>query len=137
MPSTSRNPVAWMWANACQQIDQAERLQRQFFRLDFPRGTRVAWEPPVDVFEDEREFIVVVALPGVLPASAEALFDGRTLLIRACRQVPLPVRHCSVERLEIPHGYFERRLVLPELPLQLESRPWRDGCLVLTIRTIK
>ena len=134
MPSPSRNSVAWVWATACQHLDQAERLQRHFFRLDFPRGTRVAWEPPVDVFEDEREFVVVVALPGVSPASAEALFDGRTMLIRACRRVPLPGRQCSVERLEIPHGYFERRLVLPQLPLQLESTQWRDGCLVLTIR---
>jgi len=133
----SRNPVAWMWADACQRLDHAERLHHQFFRLDFPRGARVAWEPPVDVFEDELEFVIVIALPGVLSTSAEVLFDGHTLLIRACRQVPLPGRHCSVERLEIPHGYFERRLLLPKRPLQLESRQWSDGCLVLTLRKIQ
>jgi HSP20 family molecular chaperone IbpA len=114
-----------MWADACQRLDHAERLHHQFFRLDFPRGARVAWEPPVDVFEDEYEFVIVIALPGVLPASAEVLFDGHTLLIRACRQVPLP------------HGYFERRLLLPKRPLQLESRQWSDGCLVLTLRKIQ
>jgi HSP20 family protein len=134
---SSRDPIGWMWAEACQMLDQAERLQRQFFRLDFPRGTRVAWEPPVDVFEDEGEFVVVVALPGVSPESAEAKIDGRTLLIRARRRISLGDRRFAIERLEIPHGYFERRLVLPQIRLALDSQQWSDGCLVLTIRKMK
>lgn len=133
----SRDPINWMWAEACQLLNQAERLQRQFFRLDYPRGARVAWQPPVDVFEDEREFVVVVALPGVSPGNAEAKIDGRTLLIRAMRRVSLQDRLCSIERLEIPHGYFERRLVLPQIRLELDSQQWSDGCLVLTIRKIR
>ena len=100
----------------------------------FRAAQRVAWQPPVDVFEDEREFVVVVALPGVSPGNAEAKIDGRTLLVRARRGVSLPDRACSIERLEIPYGYFERRLVLPQMRLELDSRQWSDGCLVLTIR---
>lgn len=133
----SRDPINWMWAEALQLLNQAERLQRQFFRLDYPRGARVAWQPPVDVFEDEREFVVVVALPGVSPGNAEAKIDGRTLLIRAMRRVSLQDRLCSIERLEIPHGYFERRLVLPQIRLELDSQQWSDGCLVLTIRKMR
>jgi HSP20 family protein len=133
----SRDLIGWMWAEACEMLDQAERLQRRFFRLDFPRGTRVAWEPPVDVFEDEREFVVVVALPGVSPGNAEVKIDGRSLLIRAKRRVSLQDRYCSIERMEIPYGYFERRLVLPQIRLELDSQQWSDGCLVLTIRKIR
>jgi HSP20 family protein len=133
----SRDPIGWMWAEACQMLDQAERLQRQFFRLDYPRGARVAWEPPVDVFEDEHEFVVVVALPGVAPGNAEAMIDGRTLLIRARRRLALRDRRCSIERLEIPYGYFERRLVLPQMRLELDAQQWSDGCLVLTIRKMR
>ena len=133
----SRDPIDWMWAEACQMLDQAERLQRQFFRLDYPRGARVALQPPVDVFEDEREFVVVVALPGVSPGNAEAKIDGRTLLIRARRRLSLQDRHCSIERLEIPHGYFERRLLLPQIRLELDSQQWSNGCMVLTIRKMR
>ena len=133
----SRDTIGWMWAEACQMLDQAERLQRQFFRLDFPRGARVAWQPPVDVFEDEREFVVVVALPGVSPDNAEAKIDGGTLLIRARRRLSLQDRHYSIERMEIPHGYFERRLVLPQIRLELGSQQWSDGCLILTIRKVR
>jgi HSP20 family protein len=132
-----RDPIGWMWAEACQMLNQAERLQRQFFRLDFPRGARVAWEPPVDVFEDEREFVVVVALPGVSPGNAEVKIDGGSLMVRAKRRVSLQDRYCSIERLEIPYGYFERRLVLPQIRLELDSQQWSDGCLVLTIRKIR
>jgi HSP20 family protein len=133
----SRDLIGWMWSEACQMLDRAESLQRQFFRLDFPRGARVAWEPPVDVFEDEREFIIVAALPGVTPGNAEAMIDGRTLLIRAKRLVSLGDRDCSIERLEIPHGYFERRLMLPQIRLELDSQKWCDGCLILTIRKLR
>ena len=131
-----RNPIDRMWADACHMLDQAERLHRQFFRLDMPRGARVSWEPPVDVLEDEREFIVVVALPGVAPSDAEAGIEGRTLVVRAQRRVPLQERNCAIERLEIPYGYFERRLVLPALPLELARQQWSDGCLVLTLRKL-
>ena len=52
------DPTDWMWAQACELIDQAERMHRQFFRLAARRrGARPSWEPPVDVFEDEREIV--------------------------------------------------------------------------------
>ena len=133
----SRDPLARMWAEACQMLDEAERLHRQFFRLDFPRGTRAAWQPPVDVFEDESGFVFVVALQGVASKNAEVAIEGRTLVIRAERRVPVDDRSYSIERLEIPHGYFERRLALPAVPLELGPGEWRDGCLVLRIRKIK
>jgi HSP20 family protein len=133
----SRDPGTRMWANAFQLLDEAERLHRQFFRLVSPRGARAAWAPPVDVFEDEHEFVVVVALPGVAREDAEAAIEGRTLVIRAQRRLPVDEnRHCSVQRLEIPHGYFERRLELPAIPLELARPEWSDGCMVLTVRKI-
>lgn len=133
----SRDPLERMWAEACELLDQAERLHRRFFRLDFPRGARVAWEPPVDVFEDERELVIVAALPGVAPRNADAAIEGRTLVIRAERRVPLEDRDYSIQRLEIPYGYFERRLILPAIPLELGSKEWADGCLVLTVRKLR
>jgi HSP20 family protein len=131
---TSRDPLARMWAEACQMLDEAERLHRQFFRLDFPRGARAAWQPPVDVFEDENGFVIVAALPGVAPGSAEVAIEGGTLVIRAERRVLLEDSDTSIHRLEIPHGYFERRLELPDIPLEVGGSEWRDGCLVLAVR---
>ena len=133
----TRDPVGRMWAEAFQMLDEAERLHRQFFRLTDPRGARAAWEPPVDVFEDEREFVIVVALPGVAQEDAEVGIEGRTLVIRAQRRLPLGDRNCEVQRIEIPHGYFERRLELPPIAVGLAQPEWSDGCLVLTVRKVR
>ena len=132
----SRNSIGWMWSEACRVLERAERLQRQFFNIDFPRGARVAWEPPVDVFEDDRELIIVAAIPGVSPGNADAIIDRGTLLVRAKSSLWLRNRHCSIQRLEIPHGYFERRILLPQIRLELDSQQWVDGCLVLTMRKL-
>jgi HSP20 family molecular chaperone IbpA len=122
-----------MWAEACQLLEQAERLHRQFFRLSAP-GTRVAWEPPVDVFENDGEITIVVALPGVSPESVEVLYEPHGIVVRAERRIPFAERGYAIGRLEIPYGCFERRLALPAGELQAGTRSFANGCLVLTLR---
>ena len=129
----SRDPTTWMWAEACQLIEQAERLQRQFFRFGHAEA-QATWEPPVDVFEDEREVTVIVALPGVAPDRVEASLDARGLLVRAERRIPFDDGSRAIRRLEIPYGWFERRIPLPPVPLEPGTRKWVDGCLIVTLR---
>ena len=54
---SNRDPARLMRAEACEMLDRANRLQRQFFR---PRSD-AAWEPPVDVYETARDLWIVVA----------------------------------------------------------------------------
>jgi len=129
----SRDPTTWMWTEALQLLEQAERMHRQFFRLG-SHGAITAWEPPVDMFEDEREITIVVALPGVSPERVEVSYEPHNLLIRAERRIPFQDRACSIRRLEIPYGYFERRIPLPSEPLDLAAPKWVDGCLILSLR---
>jgi HSP20 family molecular chaperone IbpA len=124
-----KDPAAVMWAHACEMLAEAERLQREFFRIG--SGRRPAWEPPVDVYETERDFLVCVALPGVKPGDIEIALDGPLLVIAGERV--LPAGSALIHRLEIPHGRFERRIVLPA-SVRLVTRELEDGCLVLTLR---
>lgn len=133
---SSRDPTGWMWAEACQLLDEAERLHRQFFRLGVSAGARIAWEPPVDVFEDENEITIIVALPGVAPERVELAHEPRGLVIRAERRLPIEGHGCAIRRLEIPHGYFERRIALPPMRLEPAHREWVNGCLVLVMRKL-
>jgi len=41
----------WMWIQACEVLDHAERLQRQFLRYAGPGVDAAVWEPPVDIHE--------------------------------------------------------------------------------------
>ena len=59
------DPSDFMWAHACELMAQAERMHQQFFRLSNSARTQASWEPPVDVFEDEREVVIIIAMPGV------------------------------------------------------------------------
>ena len=134
--SRRSDPTEWMWAQACDFIEQAERMHRQFFRLAAAPGAQAAvWEPPADVFEDDREVIVVVALPGVLAEDVRLSTEPGVLVVRAERPLPRAIgaRH-RVRQLEIPYGYFERRIRLPHPRLEAVSRELTHGCLILRLR---
>jgi HSP20 family molecular chaperone IbpA len=128
------DPTDWMWAHACDLIDQAERMHRQFFRLAASPRTQAIWEPPVDVFEDDREVRIVVALPGVTPERLQITHEAGELVVRAERAIAFDGSRQVVRQLEIPYGYFEARIPLPEVPLESISQELANGCLVLRLR---
>jgi HSP20 family protein len=127
-----RNPGAWMWSEAVDLLEQAERLQRQFFRLAGPTDAP-GWEPPADVFAGPDQILVEVALPGV-PADRIALICAPgELIVRGERRLPRRLAGTAIQRLEIPHGRFERRLPLPAGTWELVARDYADGCLQLLL----
>ena len=130
----SRNPTDWMWAHAVELLEQAERMHRQFFRLSASERTQAVWEPPVDVFEDERELVIVVALPGVPADRIEVTSEAGALVVRAESPLPFSGSRRAVRQLEIPYGCFERRIPLPDLRLEAGTREVAHGCLILTLR---
>jgi len=123
-----------MWAHAWEMLSQAERMHRQFFRLASSPRAQAVWEPPADVFEDGREVVVVVAMPGVPAESVEAIVDAGTLTVRGERPFPANASGCAVRQLELPYGYFERRIELPPGSFALDSHELSQGCLVLRFR---
>jgi HSP20 family molecular chaperone IbpA len=129
------NPTTWMWEEACDLLDEAERLHRQFFRLSAAHAGPV-WEPPADVYEDQDQFVVIVALPGVPPERIEVTLESGALVMRAERRMPCPRQAGEIHRLEIPYGYFERSIPLPAGRLQAVARDVVDGCLVLRLKKL-
>ncbi|WP_290651234.1 Hsp20/alpha crystallin family protein [Aquisalimonas sp.] len=129
----SRDLERLMWAQACEMLERAERLQRQFFRPGH-RAQATSWEPPVDVYEVRDGLWLVVAMPGADGESIDVRVDDGDLVVRAERQLPAAARNGSVHRLEIPYGRFQRRVSLPPGTYALQEREWRDGCLFLGLR---
>lgn len=125
----TRDPRNLMWAEACTLLERAEQLRRQFFEPAREGSLRARWEPPIDVFETERQLSIIVALPGVAPEAVQVRLEGGTLTIAGNR--PLPSRG-NIVRLEIPYGSFERRVALQLGRLRLAERELVNGCLVLT-----
>ncbi len=123
-----RDPKNQMFAEACALLKQAEHLHRQFFELS--RGG-ARWEPPIDVFETERQLWIIAALPGVAPEAVHVEIEGELLIITGTRPLPSKERNANIVRLEIPYGCFERRVALSPR-LRLSTRELQHGCLVLT-----
>jgi HSP20 family protein len=123
-------PNSWMWSEACDMLTRAERMHREFFR---PARARMAWEPPVDVLETEREVLVFMALPGVESERVEAAIDGGDLVVAGSRVLPAALRTAIIHRLELPQGRFERRVRLPSGRYASVRRAMANGCLLITL----
>ena len=132
----TREPGAWMWAEACELLERAERLNRQFFQPRPATARQPAWEPPVDVLETESELWILVALPGVSVERVEVLVQDGTLVVAGERPMPGRSRAGIIRRLEIPYGHFERRIELPAGRFDVMRRELVDGCLVLGLRKL-
>ena len=125
------DPRNLMWTRACELIDRAERLHRQFFQPRVEAVRDVYWEPPIDIVETASEVLVTVALPGVDAGDVKvSVGTGEFSVVGLRRPSSIP-RGSTVHRLEIPYGRFERQIVFPGMRLLLGESELADGNLTL------
>jgi HSP20 family protein len=125
----------FMWAEALELLDRAERLHRQFFQT----AESVAgptWEPPVDLFETDDGLTALIALPGVPPDQVQVQVAYGMLRITGYRPWPEDLGGATILRLEVPHGRFERQCELPPGIYQLERQECRHGCVAIRLRRV-
>jgi HSP20 family protein len=128
-----RNPSSWMWAEACEMLERAQRMQRQFFRLGHAIEAHPRWEPHVDIVAYGSEVQIMIALPGVAPEHVSVRIQDGVLSVTAIRPLPMTRQTTAIHRLEIPYGRFERRVVLPAGEYRLMDQGCANGCLVLRL----
>ncbi len=125
----SDRQYGWMWTQACELLERAERLQRQYVRYMGPGADSAVWEPPVDVQESGGEVLLQFAMPGVEPERINVSLDSEGLTVSAVRPVRLSDRNALIRRLEIPHGRFVRRIQLSGAPMRIVESLYVNGCL--------
>jgi len=125
----------WMWSNALEMLDRAERLHRQFFRPAL-MDAQQRWEPPIDMLETPSEVLILTALPGVAPEDVTAIIESGVLVISGFRTFPRELRTARIHRLELPQGHFERHVALPSGSYDLAQRTYVNGCLVVSLRKL-
>jgi HSP20 family protein len=134
--SNQEDPTGWMWVHACEVIVKAERLHRQFFQPSASSRTLAVWEPPADVFEDNGEIVIVVAMPGVSAERIQVTREPGALIVRGTRPLSLSGSRHRLRQLEIPYGAFERRIPLPAGRLEIGTPELAQGCLTLRLRKV-
>jgi HSP20 family protein len=125
-----------MLAEAIELLESADRLQRQFFHLA-QTSKSVCWEPPIDMYENDRELGLLIALPGVAPERFEVSLEQQAVVVSGERSFGSSLGPGAILRLEIPYGRFERRISLPDGNYQLVSMQLENGCLRLTLERLK
>lgn len=124
------DPRTLMWIKACEMIDRAEQLHRQFVRPVAAPVPDLCWEPPIDITATNSELLITVALPGVEQDAVKVTVDDDGILVVGWRPAVIP-QGSIVHRLEIPYGKFERRIAFPAERLRLERAELTNGCLTL------
>jgi HSP20 family protein len=72
-----------------------------------------AWQPPVDVYEDDDEVVVKMELPEVEQADVEVRIEEQTLVIEGERKLEREEQRQNYHRIERGYGPFRRSFSLP------------------------
>ena len=90
---------------------------------------RADWIPSADIYEDEREYMLALDLPGIRRDSLDVSLDDGRLTIRGERAAAEGV---GVRRAERPQGRFVRTFSLPDaVDRESIAADYKDGVLVL------
>lgn len=119
----------WMWVQACELLERAERMQRELVRYVGPGAEGPVWEPPVDIHESPEGLHFTFALPGVHPEHIRVEMAADALTVSAMRNPRIGSPATRIRRLEVPHGRFVRRIALAGARLRLAESGYVNGCL--------
>ncbi|MDD5303112.1 MAG: Hsp20/alpha crystallin family protein [Elusimicrobia bacterium] len=94
-----------------------------------------AWMPRADARETDAEYILEVALPGVLKEDVKVEVKGDVLTVSGERKTAKEEPGRTWLRREAPHGPFLRAFSLPEgLHTEDVKASFKDGVLTLSLR---
>jgi HSP20 family protein len=96
------------------------------------RSTLTEWLPPVDIEENDREYVVKAELPGMKKEEVKLKVEGGILSISGERKAEKEEKDKKYHRVERSYGAFQRSFTLPEgaLPEKI-SAEFKDGVLLV------
>ena len=90
---------------------------------------RADWIPAADVYEDEREYLLALDLPGIKRDGLDVALDDGRLVIRGERAA---AEGLHARRAERPQGRFVRTFSLPDAVDRARiAADYKDGVLLL------
>lgn len=124
------NPVGEL---ASMEVERLNRMFEEFYGDAFSR----AWMPPVDIYEDGSDAVVLKAeLPDMRREDISVTFDNNVLTLKGERRIDEQIRREKFQRLERRYGSFSRSFTLPAtVDASQIGATYKDG--VLTIRVPK
>lgn len=102
-------------------LQELQAMQEQMSRLfEMSRHSRQddpfsaeSWQPPVDIYEDEGDVVVIMELPEVEQRDISVQIEGGALIISGERRLAVEASQRNYLRIERGHGLFQRTFTLP------------------------
>ena len=109
-------------------------LDSAFDRSELGRLPDAMWKPALDIYELDRDLVVLVELPGVNKKDIKVTIEGDILTITGVRQNLLPAERHICHRIEIHQGPFRRSIKL-NVPVKRDaiSAQFKNGLLKIEI----
>ena len=94
--------------------------------------TLMEWLPPVDIEENDPEYVIKAELPGMKKEEVKLKVEGGTLTISGERKAEKEDKDKKYHRLERSYGAFQGSFTLPEGTLSEKiSAEFKDGVLLV------
>ena len=89
-----------------------------------------AWNPSVDIFENDNEVVVKAELPGMNAKDIEVRLENNVLMLKGERRFEKETKEENYHRVEREYGSFSRAFALPT-PVNADkvTAEYKDGIL--------
>jgi len=119
--------------------DEFQKAVDEVFHLVRPafRNYKCIWRPNIDVYESAGEIIVLADMAGLNKEELHIEVYSKKIKIAGVRKAIQLLQNARYCQAEIPHGYFERQVVLPEpVDAQSAQASYADGILMVRMNKL-
>jgi len=93
-----------------------------------------AWNPSVDIFENDNEVIIKAELPGMNPNDMEVRLENNVLMLKGERRFEKEAKEENYHRVEREYGSFSRSFTLPTaVDGEKVTAEYKDGVLKVVL----
>jgi len=98
------------------------------------RFVGTAWNPSVDVFENDNEVVVKAELPGMNAKDIEVKLENNVLMLKGERHFEKETKEENYHRVEREYGTFSRSFALPSaVNSEKVTAEYKDGVLKIVL----
>jgi HSP20 family protein len=129
-----REVEEWFWLGA-----ELNRLADEMSRSRPVVASSRAWEPRIDLIEEEHRFLIKAEIAGVRGEDIQLLFvpEHHAVLIRGRREEEdlTDGSRTAIHQLEILYGEFQREVRLPDVSVDASNirATYRNGFLLVMV----
>lgn len=116
--------------------DEFQRAVNEIFNLVSPifKYHETVWRPAIDVYESATEIIILADVSGMNKDELHIELDQRKIKIAGVRRAIAAEQEIRYHLAEVPRGYFERIIALPEtVDVESAVASYADGVLMVRI----